>query len=272
MRLSDNKNSPTRLVPNWNRSWVNRMAIWAQYGRRQLRDVVGILLPDQCQLCESRIPSRIGGGICDDCFESFPLIDHSCKQCGAPIPEVVGPVEDCVHCRDGNWPASRVFAYGVYRDKLREAVVLMKQRGSEPLARSIGIHFGRWLKKQSDLPHYDWIVSTPKHWTKRLSQHHNSAELLSEQISRQLNVPQSDLFLVRIRATAKQGTLMRQARVQNVRGAFRVRYPNKVKERSFLVVDDIITSGATAAEMVSALLKAGAARVDIACLARGIGK
>ncbi len=65
---------------------------------------------------------------------------------------------------------------------------------------------------------------------------------------------------------------MRQARLQNVRGAFRVRYPNKAKERSFLVVDDIVTSGATAAEMVSALLKAGAARVDIACLARGIGK
>jgi predicted amidophosphoribosyltransferase len=148
----------------------------------------------------------------------------------------------------------------------------MKQHGSEPLARSLGIHFGRCLKKKSDLPRYDWILSTPKHWTKRITQHHNSAELLSEQISNQLNVPQGDLFLVRIRATAKQGTLMRQARVQNVRGAFRVRYPNKVKGHSFLVVDDIITSGATAAEMVSALLKAGATRVDVACLARGIGK
>ncbi len=261
-----------RRVPDWNRSWSCRLAILAHHGRRHIREIAGVLLPDQCQLCDATIPSRIGGGICEDCFGSLPFIDHACTQCGAPIPEVVGPVDDCVHCRDGRWPATRVFAYGVYKDKLREAVILMKQPGSEPLAFSLGAQLGRWLKRQPDLPRYDRILSTPKHWMKRLAKHHNSAELLSEQISKQLGIPRRDDFLVRIRPTAKQGTLMRQARIKNVHGAFRVRYPNRVIGCSFLLVDDIITSGATVAEMASVLLQAGAARVDVACLARGIGK
>jgi ComF family protein len=270
--LSENATTSTRLVSDWNRSWGSRVAIWTHHSRRHLREIVGVLLPDQCQLCDAAIPSRIGGGICMDCFGSLPLVDHGCRQCGAPIPRVVGPVDDCVHCRDGRWPTTRVFAYGVYKDKLREAVILMKQPGSEPLALSLGAQLGRWLKRQVDLPRYDRILSTPKHWIKRLAKHHNSAELLSEQISKQLDIPRSDDFLVRIRPTAKQGTLMRQARAKNVQGAFRVRYPHKASGCSFLIVDDIITSGATVAEMTSVLLKAGAARVDVACLARGIGK
>jgi ComF family protein len=148
----------------------------------------------------------------------------------------------------------------------------MKSPGSEPVSFTLGRKLGKWLKSQPDLPCYDRIVSTPKHWWKRFSRHHNSAEFLAEQIGSVLRVPVDHRLLIRTRATAKQGTLMKQARKENVLGAFAVRSPHRVRGRAILLVDDIVTSGATAGEMAKVLLKSGAARVDVACLARGIGK
>ncbi len=259
-------------MTDWNRSWKAKLAVAGKHVGHQVREIGSLFLPDQCQLCESIIPARIGGGVCDECLRSMPQIEHACLRCGAPIPSVVGVMEKCIYCREGRWPAERIWAWGIYRDKLRDAVVQMKSPGSEPLACSLGQALGSMLKRRHDVPKYDWIVSTPKHWLKRFMQHHNSSELLAEQVATKIGAPVNHHLLRRTRATAKQGTLRKLARSENVRGAFAVRFPRCVENKSILLIDDIVTSGATVAEMVDILKASKAARVDVACLARGIGK
>ena len=105
----------------------------------------------------------------------------------------------------------------------------------------------------------------------RMARAHNSSELLAEQIGIALRTPVDRHGLVRIRSTAKQGTLMRHERAENVKGAFGIAHPSKLRGKRLLLIDDILTSGATAAEMITVLFAAGVTHVDVACLARGIG-
>ncbi|MDZ4849091.1 MAG: hypothetical protein SGI77_07335 [Pirellulaceae bacterium] len=257
---------------DWDRTSRARLGILIQHGRRQLRQITALALPDYCQICESLIPARIGGGICRNCSSSIHRIEHACKRCGAPIPSVVGPVEGCLHCRHGRWPAERISAWGVYQGTLSKAVVILKQPGSEPLAHSLGRMMGKWLKALPEISDFDAILPTPKHWMKRIARPHNSSELLAEQIGISLHTPVIRGGLIRVRSTAKQGTLLRNERAENVKGAFRIARPKKFRGQRVLVIDDILTSGATAAEMVSVLFAGGAMHVEVACLARGIGQ
>lgn len=148
----------------------------------------------------------------------------------------------------------------------------MKHRGSEPVAFDLGDKMGSWLQKQDGKLPYDLIIPTPKHWSKILFQRHNSAELLADSIGRSLDVRVNRHALKRIRATSKQGLLLRSERADNVRGAFAIINPNQIKDRNILIVDDVITSGATAAAMTRAVRTAGAKNVDVICLARGLGE
>ncbi len=259
-------------IQDWDRTSKTRAGILLRHFQRQISEVTALVLPDVCQICELLIPARIGGGICLGCISNIRRIDHACRRCGAPIPSVVGPAQDCLHCRHGRWPAQRVLSFGVYHGTLGKAVVLMKQPGSEPLAHSLGKLMGRWLRVMPDRSEFDFIVPTPKHWIRRITQPHNSSELLAEQIGIALKTPIDRHTLKRIRSTAKQGTLMRHERAENVKGAFKVAHRKKFLGKRLLVIDDILTSGATAAEMVTVLLAAGAEHIEVACLARGIGQ
>jgi predicted amidophosphoribosyltransferase len=148
----------------------------------------------------------------------------------------------------------------------------MKQPGSEPLAYSLGKQMGQWLRSLPQRETFDLIVPTPKFWIQRIARAHNSSELLAEQIGIALRSPVDRHLLARVRTTAKQGTLMRHERAENVKGAFQSVHPGKIRGKQLLVIDDILTSGATAAEMASVLFAAGAQHVEVACLARGIGQ
>ncbi len=258
-------------IKDWDRTTATRFGIIIRHCRRQLSELTALMLPDHCQICELLIPARIGGGLCRECLSVIQRIDTACLRCGAPIPVVVGPVDECLQCRQGRWPANRIRAFGVYQGTLQKAVVLMKQPGSEPLAQSLGRHMGGWLKKQTSPSDFDLIIPTPKHWIKRLTRPHNSSELLAERIGELLKTPVKRYALLQIRTTAKQGTLMRRERADNVKGAFKAARPSAFQGKRILVIDDILTSGATAAEMASVLFAAGAQHVEVACLARGIG-
>ncbi len=259
-------------VQDWNRTSRTRIGILANHFRRKLREITALALPDHCQICEAFIPPRTGGGVCIGCLSSIRRIDNACHTCGAPIPSVVGPVEECLHCRKGHWPAHRVHSFGIYEGTVRKAVVLLKQPGSEPLSHSLGKQMGQWLLRLPDQGPFDLIIPTPKYWMQRMIRPHNSSELLAEHIGRALRSPVDRHVITRIRLTAKQGTLPRHERANNVKGAFQATYPRKLRGKRLLVIDDILTSGATAAEIVSVLLAAGAKHVEVVCLARGIGQ
>jgi len=114
----------------------------------------------------------------------------------------------------------------------------------------------------------DLLTSVPLHWGRRLRRGFDQADLLSQRLNRFLQIPLSERNLRRIRATASQTGLSESKRRENVRGAFKVRRPDEVKGKRVLLVDDVMTTGATVSECARTLLRAGAKEVSVLVVAR----
>jgi ComF family protein len=193
-----------------------------------------------------------------------------CKRCAAPgNPADIG--EDCVRCRDRRYHFQAAMALGVYQDDLRDAVIRMKQAVHEPLTLSMGCLLAGTLRQRLTDPQPDVMVPVPAHWSKRLLRGVNGPDLLAEASARQLGIPVAIDLLRCCRRTQKQGTLMPSERQANVRGAFAVRSGYNLQDAHVLLVDDILTTGATASESARVLRQAGAAHVTVAVVARGVG-
>jgi predicted amidophosphoribosyltransferase len=126
---------------------------------------------------------------------------------------------------------------------------------------------------------FDAIIPIPSHWKRRLTRSTNGAEILAESIGRTLRIPVMRRRLVACRLAEKQGTLAPKARRRNVRGVFeilpeqllRCGGPWQLEGQNILLIDDVMTTGATLDEATSVLLRAGAAKVFVAVVARGVG-
>jgi predicted amidophosphoribosyltransferase len=160
----------------------------------------------------------------------------------------------------------------VYRDELRDAVIRMKQRAHEALTLSMGVLAARVLKKPIVRLEPDVIASVPTHWLKRLIRGTNGPDLLVEGMGSALPFPTATDLLTCRRRTQKQGTLMPSERRANVRNAFAVNSGYDIRDARVLLVDDILTTGATASEAARTLRRAGAAVVTVAVVARGAGQ
>lgn len=148
----------------------------------------------------------------------------------------------------------------------------MKESHGEPLTRSIGDLLGQWLQSQEAFKpeDYDAIVPIPQHWIRRLTHRYNQATTLGERVAHCLNMHCSESILRRSRWTQKQGMKTISERRENLLEAFEVPKPQGVRYRSFLLIDDVMTSGATLQEAARALRAAGARRVDAVVFARGV--
>jgi ComF family protein len=157
-----------------------------------------------------------------------------------------------------------VFAYGVFEEPLRELVHLFKYAGVTALARPLGRLLRRALPRDR---RFDLIVPTPLHWRRRWTRGYNQAMLLARELAPTLGLKPVNA-LRRTRATSTQTGLSRTARRANVAGAFTVWDASLVRGRRVLLVDDVMTTGATLRACAAALKRAGAQSVSIAVLAR----
>jgi predicted amidophosphoribosyltransferase len=163
-------------------------------------------------------------------------------------------------------------AAGLYVGRLRDLLLRMKQAAGDPLSLAMGNlvwrHCGDRLKAAQ--PHV--VAPIPLHWRRRLVHRTNSAARLAEVLADRLQLPLAEGLLRRCRHTVRQFDLTPPQRWDNVRHAFSIRAGHHLREAHVLVVDDILTTGATCSEAARALRKAGAARVTIAVVARAIGE
>ena len=120
-----------------------------------------------------------------------------------------------------------------------------------------------------DSLNYDLIIPVPLHWIKEYSRGFNQAELIGRKISDKFNIPLSKTSLKRIRATPSQIGLSLKERTNNVKGAFSARSSQELSGKRILLVDDVMTTGATVNECSRILLQAGAREVFVYTLARG---
>ncbi len=170
----------------------------------------------------------------------------------------------CALCRAGHSEFDSTYAYGAYEGALRELILLFKYGRVQALAAPLARLLRRAVPREE---RYDFVVPMPLHWKRRWWRGFNQAALLAREISRHTGVPMLKAAR-RVRPTAVQAGLGRTARRRNVTGAFSVRRPQAVRGKRLLLIDDVMTTGATAAACARALKRAGAAKVSIVVLAR----
>jgi len=155
-----------------------------------------------------------------------------------------------------------VYSYGFYEGSLRKLIHLFKYGGVTPLSRVFGEFLATALPREL---RFDLIVPMPLHWLRRWRRGYNQSALLAREVSRRWNVPAAGV-LRRRRATAPQAGLSNAQRRKNVTGAFAAK--KRLDGMHVLLVDDVLTTGASASACARALKRAGARRVTVLTLAR----
>ena len=235
--------------------------------------VYDLVCPPECIWCERLIdPAE---KFCSNCAEKFVSRYHRCQHCAMPMPTVV-PNSDCHRCRPMNWKFTRVYTLGPYGGERRDAVVLMKKPPFELLRRAVaGLMADMVMAELSEVPQNveekPLLIPVPNYWTHALGGAADSAGALAKHIGKRLEWDVKHRLVRRIRKTDKQGMLAWSERVANVRGAFEILDAKPLCGRHVMLVDDVLTSGATCGELSGRLRKAGARRVDILVAARGTG-
>ncbi len=206
---------------------------------------------------------------CLDCWQRLTSRpNNACQKCGAYLPKPNPFGDRCALCHGQVLHFDAALATGNYQNLLQELIIQMKNNHDETIAHQLGILLGYELLN-AGWDDFDQIVSVPTHWWRKLKRGFLAAEIIAESVSHVTSMTNAPKTLRSVRATKKQGTLSAQARVANVRGAFEVHSNANLKDARVLVIDDVMTSGATTSEIARILKKAGATNVSIAVVARG---
>jgi ComF family protein len=226
-----------------------------------------LFFPRRCELCSRRMTRPEEDLTCDPCGPHVEWIrGATCPKCGA---EVTEEGEDrCRECAGRSFGFKAAVAAGKYAGFVRELVHRFKFDGRMDLAKPLAARIAAQLRATSWAEGIQVIVPVPMRRLKILfERRYNPAELLASRLSRELNRPKV-LALSQVRSTVSQTKLTGAERLKNPAGAFAVRRAKKIDGKQVLLVDDVLTTGATASECAKALKDAGAARVYLAVIGR----
>jgi ComF family protein len=229
--------------------------------------MLDIVLPPRCLKCGTTVDSV--GALCGNCWPAVAfLAPPQCAACGLPFEFDLGPDALCGACA-GERPAfERARAAFRYDDGSKDLVLRFKHADRTDSAPA----FARWMARAGDglLADADLIAPVPLHWLRLFTRRYNQAALLSTALGELAGKPAVNDLLLRRRRTPSQGGLGALARRRNVAGAFAVdqRRCPLPQDKRILLVDDVLTTGATVSACASVLLRAGARAVDVLTLAR----
>ncbi|RON42839.1 amidophosphoribosyltransferase [Pseudomonas frederiksbergensis] len=205
--------------------------------------------------------------ICTACETELPWLGDHCQTCALPLP---ASGLTCGHCLQQPPAFERVAAPWVYSFPVDTLITRFKHSAKWPFGRLLGELLAQFLQHRfdEDLERPDTLVPVPLA-TKRLRQRgFNQAAMLARWLSESLDIPCDETLLLRIQDTSAQQELKAEARKRNLRNAFALAPGASVIGRHLALVDDVLTTGATAQTLARLLMDAGAARVDVYCLAR----
>lgn len=229
------------------------------------KGLVDLLWPPSCLGCGVHVETA--AGLCPPCWARARFITGlACTSCGLPLPGSEDMAVQCDDCRRHPPPWTQGVATALYDGPVRQLVLGLKHGDRLDLAHPLG----NWLARTArPLITPDTLVApVPLHWWRRLKRRSDQAALLAARVVRREGGILIPDLLVRSRATPSQGHLGRDARFANLAGALRLRAGRQVTGRRILLIDDVMTSGATLSAATLVLQAAGAARVDVAVLAR----
>ncbi|MEQ1883439.1 MAG: ComF family protein [Bryobacteraceae bacterium] len=257
-----------------------------------------LLFPDECRVCGDPLKTISRIPVCASCLkEPQPMAaEFFCVSCKTPFVNR-SPLDEsgrCLMCREGLSGYDAVYSYGSYEGTLRKLIHVFKFDKVHTLAGPLGALLARSLPREE---RFDVVVPMPLHWKRRWQRGFNQSELLAREIARRWNVP-VEKAVRRVKASTPQAGLSNAKRRKNVAGAFSnanrwrgvVRFvtrwvgermsrtmrrrlrgfakPHRLEGKRILLIDDVLTTGATAAACARALKRAGAAHVTLLTVAR----
>lgn len=228
------------------------------------RESARIVLPSRCIGCEGELPlTGRKASCCLSCWRSLPFIETAiCRSCGFASQLPAGTSFICIECSWSSPPCSSFAAWGHYRGVLEKVLVAFKFHKHDFLSQ----HLADLLLEVTPADGFDLVIPVPLHPRRLRSRGYNQSELLSRRFAKSRRLEHSASILERIKETSPQTALGRAERAKNVRKAFVA--SSDVEGREVLLIDDVCTTGATIQECARALLKAGAAEVHAAVVAR----
>jgi ComF family protein len=227
---------------------------------------LNVALPPLCASCRELVADT---GICPECWSKLHFIAPPyCERLGIPFAYDPGPGILSMQAIADPPAYSRARAAVRYDEVARTLVHALKYGDRLDLAPTMG----RWMARAGRelFSGADALLPVPLHWRRLWARRCNQSALLAKTISAETGIPVADMTLRRVKATAQQVGLSKTARAENVQGAFRVakERQHEVAGKHLIVVDDVLTSGATADACARALLRSGAASVDVLVFAR----
>ncbi|MFI5381072.1 MAG: ComF family protein [Tepidisphaerales bacterium] len=221
--------------------------------------------PSRCEVCSESLSDA--GWLCGECAGQLgKLADHpSCPRCAAPLAMDGAP---CPFCQGkGLYPLRLVARLAIYEEPLRQLIHSMKYESRWPLAELLAERLCEQSSLMGLMSHVDLVVPVPLHIRRRLSRGYNQSDVIAGIIGRRFRKPVARV-ISRLRATPTQTRIFAQAdRQANVKHAFGLLNEKKVAGKHILLVDDVMTTGATLCETARCMLFARPASISAAVLA-----
>jgi len=254
---------------------VETLGRFKRWGSELYFALLRLLLPAWCAVCQGPLGIGSRSVVCGACWRGIRILEAPfCPRCGRPFwgsPLAHPPSHRCQACRTRapQYLLARSAVLYARDDPLREILLLFKHGRRIAL----GAHLGRLMATRvADLfdgRAIDAVVPVPLHRGRERERGFNQADILARVVGKRLHRPVLRRTVERVRPTPPQAGKARD-RARNVRGAFAVRDPVRIDGRSLLLVDDVLTTGATVNECAKVLMKAGARTVLVYTLARAL--
>ncbi len=231
------------------------------------------MLPPLCLGCSEIVDEP--GALCRACWGRVAFLSQpQCACCGYPFAADADAGDDagggalCGACLAHPPRYRRARAVFAYDDRARALVLPFKHGDRTDMARA----YGRWMARAGAelMADAELIAPVPLHWRRLFSRRYNQSVLLARGVSCETKTPLAPDLLLRVRWTGSQAGLKARERRSNVRQAFEVhpRWVERIRGKGVVLVDDVLTTGATVEACARALQKAGAGHVDVLTLAR----
>jgi ComF family protein len=214
-------------------------------------DLAAFVLPQRCPGCG--LPASPARLLCDACHAAIPRVSFPlCARCLARGRDPAGCT---AHRGHAVWPA------WLYDERAARVVHALKYEGRRGLAPGLAAELARVVPPA---PAADLVMAVPLHSARRRERGYNQAGLLAEALAGTIGVPRLEGEIERVRDTRPQARLDPRSRRANVAGAFRVRNPGRLEGRTILLIDDVVTTGATFEACLEALARSGARATGVA--------
>jgi len=231
--------------------------------------LVDMLFPAQCPTCGAALTGGGESPFCSDClsgvrFTTPPL----CTSCGLPFATADGTDHLCEECILSPPPFSMARSLGVYEGVLLDAIHLFKYHEKISVGEALGQMMAQTSYDSLAIANFSLIIPVPLHPRRLRERGFNQSLVLARQVSKRFSIPLDFAALRRMVYTEAQVTLSGRQRRTNVRGAFEVTDSPRIQGHRVVLIDDVYTTGSTAAECSKVLIQNGAKEVAVLTLAR----